>query len=72
MFKTQAEAVLWHMQTYGSITSIEAITEYGVTRLAAVISQLRNQGYNIRSVIERGVSRYGNQNHYARYSLVEG
>ena len=34
--KSQADAILWHLKTYGTITSYEAIKEYGATRLSAI------------------------------------
>ena len=35
--KTQKEVILEHLRKYGSITSMEAIEKYHITRLAAVI-----------------------------------
>lgn len=68
---TQAGAILAHMQEYGSITSMEAIMQYGITRLAAIICLLRRKGIAITKVTEQGVNRYGHLVHYARYSLKE-
>ena len=42
--KSQSDAVLWHLKTYGSITSYEAIKEYGATRLSAIIFNHRKEG----------------------------
>ncbi len=54
----------------GSITSLEAVTELGVTRLAAVIWKLRHKfGYRIDSVDETGVNRWGKPVRYTRYTL---
>lgn len=47
--KTQRDAILWHLQNYGSITSWQAIKNYGVTRLAAIVSELKKRGHNIDS-----------------------
>lgn len=44
---TQKELVLRHMRKYGTITSWDAITEYGITRLADVILKLKRDGHNI-------------------------
>lgn len=46
---TQCERILRHMTDYGSITSLEAVNEYGILRLAARISDLRRQGHPIES-----------------------
>lgn len=44
---TQEKAVLQHLKENGSITSWDAITLFGATRLSAIIYLLRKQGYNI-------------------------
>ena len=69
---TQCEKVLRHMRDYGSITSLEAMTEYGIMRLASRISDLKKRGYDICSVMEAGKNRYGEPTVYARYSLIGG
>lgn len=63
--------VLDYMKAHGSITSWEAITEYGMTRLSAVILRLRNKGYNIVTSNETKKNRFGETCTYARYSLEE-
>ena len=40
--KNQKEAVLYHLQQFQTITSLEAIKDYGATRLSGIIFQLRN------------------------------
>ena len=42
---TQKEQILTHLKKYGSITSWDAIMEYGVTRLSHHIYCLRNEGF---------------------------
>lgn len=48
-YKTQYLQVLNHFKQYGSITSIEAISNYKITRLSAIILNLRDDGYSIES-----------------------
>lgn len=48
-YKTQNLQVLSHLKRYGSITSMEAIMKYKVTRLSACIFTLREDGYSIDS-----------------------
>lgn len=48
-YKTQTLQVLNHLKQYGSITSLEAISNYTITRLSASIHTLRDSGYVIRS-----------------------
>ncbi len=69
---TQREVVLDHLVEYGAITTMEAMREYGIMRLASRVSELRRQGYEIRSRIETSRNRYGDPVHYAVYSLAEG
>ena len=66
---TQCERVLRHMRDYGSITSAEAITEYGIYRLASRISDLKKQGVPIKKEMVSGMNRYGEPTSFARYSL---
>ena len=47
--KSQTETVREHLEKYGSITSLEAIHKYLITRLSAVILILRNEGLNIET-----------------------
>lgn len=46
---TQELRVLKHLQEYGSITSWEAIEEYGATRSSAIIYNLRKKGFKIKT-----------------------
>lgn len=66
---TQCERVLRHMRDYGSITSAEAITEYGIYRLASRISDLKKQGVPVEKEMISGKNRYGEPTSFARYSL---
>ena len=68
---TQEEITLWHMRTFGSITSMEAFSEYGMTRLSDKIFRLRNQGHIIKTHFESGTNRFAHITRYARYTLVE-
>lgn len=67
---TQENRVLKHLKDFGSITSWEAIMEYGVTRLSAVIFNLRKE-YNIKGTTVTAKNRYGEPVHYTRYTLEE-
>ena len=68
---TQCERILRHMEDYGSITSLEAMTEYGVMRLASRVNDLKHFGFDIRRVMETSKNRYGEPVSYARYYLEE-
>lgn len=45
---TQTERVIRHLRDHGSITSMEAVRDYGIMRLASRISDLRKSGMPIR------------------------
>ena len=66
---TQAERVLEHMRKYGSITSLEAINEYGILRLASRISDLRRKGYHVDSKMDVVQNRYGEKCRVKRYTI---
>jgi len=60
-----------HLLKNGNITSWEAIQQYGETRLASVIFNLRKAGYNIRTDDVAFTDRYGNTGTYALYTLEQ-
>ena len=67
---TQGQAVEKHLKKYKTITSIEAISKYGITRLSAHIYRLRNNGYIISSVNKSVKNRFGTNSHIAIYKLI--
>lgn len=67
MNKTQK--VLQHLEEKGSITSWEAIKEYGATRLSGIIYNLKDKGYDIITEMEEFTDRYGDKSRFARYYL---
>jgi hypothetical protein len=68
----QRKEVLNHLQTKGSITSVEAIQNYGATRLSSIIFDLRKLGYNVITEMTDGYTRYGEHCQYATYRLKDG
>ena len=66
---TQCEKIIRHMEDYGSISSLEAVNEYGIMRLASRISDLKRMGVSISKETVKGKNRYGEASSYARYSL---
>ena len=63
----QQERVLKYMMDYGSISSLEAFRDLGVTRLSAVIFCLKRKGHRITSTTEFRKNRYGEPVHFSRY-----
>lgn len=66
-YVTQEEQVLEYMRKHGSMTSMDAFRTYQITRLAAVVFNMKKDGYDIETVYER--SQYGTR--YGRYVLHE-
>ena len=66
---TKTAQVLEHLKNHGTITSWQAIQEYGATRLSAIIFNLRKDGYDIDTKTELTKDRNGNVCQYAKYIL---
>ena len=62
---TQMEIVKDHLSNFGSISPLEAQSNYNIWRLAAVVNRLKNCGLNIDSRMKTAPS--GAK--YAVYSL---
>lgn len=63
----QSGAILEHLKTYGSITSMEAFETYGATRLSARIYEYRKLGYDIETRDITTKNRFGETCTYAKY-----
>lgn len=61
--------ILRHLEKYGSITSWEAIKEYGCTRLSQYIYLLRNEGYLVIDSWEKATNRFGEPVHFKVYVI---
>lgn len=65
----QRNAILNHLKSGKSITSKEAFELYGITRLSAIIHDLRRMGYPIHALSVEGKTRFGDSCRYAKYIL---
>lgn len=63
------DRILRHLDDYGSITSWEAIKEYGCTRLSQYILLAKKLGYSIEDEWIPFINRYGEKSKYKRYFL---
>lgn len=63
---TKKQMILNHLQSIGHITSLQAIREYGDTRLSDTIFQLRRE-YNIVSIPQDGKDRWGHKVKFVTY-----
>lgn len=77
MFKkkrlTQAERIEQELLVRGKkgVTSLDAFKHFGITRLSAIIFNLRKKGLNISSNKYAIKNRYGEKVYFSRYILEE-
>ena len=71
MTMTQTEKILNHLRQFGTITSGEALTEYGIMRLASRISDLKKSGVPIRKRMVKAKNRFDEPVCFAEYSLED-
>ena len=69
--KSQNTDVLNHLKKHKEISPMEAFEKFGITRLAAVVHELRHSGYNIETVMVESRTRYNRTCKYALYVLEE-
>lgn len=69
---TQYDVILDYLKRNGSITSMEAIKNFSITRLSAIIFMLKKDGYNIESFYKTGKNKkYGWSTHFVEYILKD-
>jgi len=66
---TQKQQVLNHLKTHKSLTSWDAIMEYGITRLSHHIYCLRKEGYIIPDKRIKVKTRLGKETNISKYTL---
>lgn len=69
---SQCEWILADLMGGREISQMDAYMDYGCTRLAARISDLRKAGYEINARMETRKNRYGRIVRYAVYSMEAG
>ena len=67
--KTQKEEILEYLRNNKKITILEAIYQLGVTRLSAVIYNLKKDGYNIETQMKTIKAKNGRKTSVAEYKL---
>ena len=71
MKKSQKQWVLSQLKSGRTLTSNDAWTEYGITRLAAIIHNLiHTDSHNISMTMEDHTSRAGEHGQHGRYKLI--
>lgn len=69
---SQEQAILSALKAGKILTDDSARELCGSHRLAARICELRKKGYNISTVMQSGINRYGHEMKYAEYRFVGG
>ncbi len=64
------ERVLKYMKEFGSITTFNAFTDLGCTRLSEYIRQIRRD-YDVKDEWVTSLNRYGEKVQYKKYWLEE-
>jgi len=67
---SQTERIKDYMNQFGSISTMEAFKDLGITRLAARIAEIEHQGYQIDRTYEYSENRFGQKVHYVRYRFA--
>ncbi len=65
----QVDRILDYMRRYGSITTLDAMLDLGILRLASRISELKKAGVPIRRDWAKVTNRHGETCNVLRYSL---
>lgn len=69
--KSQEQRILEYIERYGSISTFEAFTDLGITRLASRIFDLSQKGFDFDREQVSATNRLGEPTYYTRYSLKE-
>lgn len=66
---TQGERIKQYCKDFGSITSMQAFMDLGVTQLATRIKELEEKGTLFDRETVKSKNRYGEPIHYTKYTL---
>lgn len=67
----QRQRIINYIYEFGSITSLDAYKDLGITQLATRIKELKEQGYEFETKWESSKNRYGEKIDYKRYYLAD-
>lgn len=68
---TQCDRVIQYIKDFGSISTLEAMADLGILRLASRIFDLKEKGYEFEKTRVYTKNRYGEKTHYDEYRLKE-
>ncbi len=67
----QRQRIINYIREFGSITSLDAYKDLGITQLATRIKELKDLGYEFETKWENSKNRYGERVDYKRYYLAD-
>jgi len=67
----QRQRIINYIREFGSITSLEAYKDLGITQLATRIKELKELGYEFITKWESSKNRFGEKTDYKRYFLAD-
>ena len=65
----QCEKIVSYIKMFGSISSMEAFQDLGITRLSARVYELRKSGKSVYSKKQTSKNRFGEPISYSVYAL---
>ena len=68
---SKKEKILYHLKEGKSITPRQAFFDYSAMRLSAIIFDLKEDGYDIKSERETSRDKFGDKVSYAKYTLIK-
>ena len=68
---TQKAKILRHLQEIGAITPVQAFFDYSIMRLAAIVFDLKDDGYDIETTILKSENKFGEPVRSAQYKLIK-
>ena len=73
LLKGNTARILEYLQNHeNGISSMQAFELFGVTRISAIIFNLRKYGYNVESCWKNGKNRFNEKVRFVQYILIEG
>lgn len=67
----QRQKIINYIREFGSITSLDAYKDLGITQLGARVKELKEEGYIFKTEWESSTNRFGEKTDYKRYYLAD-
>lgn len=71
MKTTQADRIIDYINEFGSITPLQAFRDLGITRLAARVFEMKQDGVQFEQEWQTSKNRYGEEVRYMKYWLAD-